>query len=355
MPLNFTVVDDPRTAYRPRQVDGLTAYWNANRGQMVDYQTGGALADRVAAMRSQQGPNPNAYVYGDSYGQIQGVEESRQRAAEQRAMQLYAMQQAAAERAQALRFSRQDAAFNQNLRLADLQRLRENSQAANDMAAARLQLAYDAETGRNDRSQNSIGAKLAQEQMRQQAKINQGLSNLSADGQSIADEWSSALSRYNDLKGTLDTFQTGYEQNAAEIAPWVSSNRLVGTGFGYAPANPQDKEAAAIAEKANQFAQARQSAKATAAELAGVVKDMDKIQSYIRDGGFQFDQRTGKLTNSNLPQAAWQVNSPMTLQPRQRRPMTEEEYQATLPDYVPAVAKPPTSVAKLGGRYIRSY
>lgn len=347
MPLNFTVVDDPRTAYIPRQVDGLTAYWNANRGQMMDYQTGGSLADRLAAMRSKQAPSPNAYVYGDSYGQIQGVEEARQRAAEQRAMQLYAMQQAAAERAQARADVNARFGFENALRKASLDQRSKEANAKNDMDFARLQLAYDNEAGRNDRAGNSIQARYAIEQQRAAAKRDAGIANLESDGRAIADEWSTALNRYNDLKGSLDEFESGYKQNADEIAPWVSSGRLTGTGFGYAPSNPNDREAAAIAEKANLFAQARNSAKATAAELAGVVKDMDKIQSAIRDGGFAFDQRTGRLTNPNLPRAAWQVNSPMTFAPT-RRPMTEDEYLATLP-----AAAAPSGIAKAGGRWVK--
>lgn len=346
MPLNFTVVDDPRTAYRPRQVDGLTAYWNANRGQMVDYQTGGALADRVAAMRSQQGPNPNAYVYGDSYGQIQGVEEARQRAAEQRAMQLYAMQQAAAERAQAR------ADMNARYNAADRLRLTAiNNQAANDAArnrlyAQNLQLTQAAEAGRNQRANAAMQNKFLLAAQKQAQDDQAYLQDLNSTGADIASSWSDALGRYNDLQSQLSEFEKGYQASAAEIAPYVSSQRVTGTGFGYTASNPKDTEAAAIAERANQFAQAKRSAASTAKELSAVVKEMDGLNAAMRQNGFQIDPRTGKLVNADLPQASWQIQS--SFASPQRQPMTEDQYLASLP-----AAKPPFGIAKAGGRWVK--
>jgi hypothetical protein len=346
MPLNFTVVDDPRTAYRPRQVDGLTAYWNANRGQMVDYQTGGALADRVAAMRSQQGPNPNAYVYGDSYGQIQGVEEARQRAAEQRAMQLYAMQQAAAERAQAR------ADLNARANAADrLRALSIGNQAANDAArnqlyAQNLKLTQAAEAGRNQRANAAMQNKFLLAQQKQAQDDQAYLQDLDSTGADLASNWSDALSRYNDLQSQLGEFEKGYQSSAAEIAPYVSTQRVSGTGFGYVATNPKDAEAAAIAERANQFAQAKRSAASTAKELAAVVKELDGLNSSMRQNGFQIDPRTGRIVNSELPQASWQIQSSFA-QP-QRQPMTEDQYLAQLP-----AAKPPSGIAKGNGRWVK--
>lgn len=90
MPFNYGTagsIRDPRMAYAPRQVDGVTAYWQANPGRMVDTQTGMPLSERLAMIRGQQPPQRD-YVYGDSYGQIQGQEQAIEQANFNRALAL---------------------------------------------------------------------------------------------------------------------------------------------------------------------------------------------------------------------------------------------------------------------------
>lgn len=90
MPFNYGTagsIRDPRMAYAPRQVDGVSAYWQANPGRMVDTQTGMPLSERLAMIRGQQ-PAQQNYVYGDSYGGVQAQEQAIQQAAFNRALAL---------------------------------------------------------------------------------------------------------------------------------------------------------------------------------------------------------------------------------------------------------------------------
>jgi hypothetical protein len=347
--LNFSVVNDPRTAYNPRVVDGLMAYWNANKGQMQDYQTGGALQPRIDAIRSQQPVNPGAYIYGDSYGQIQGVEESRRRAAEQMAMQLAQLNAAARERALARQDSNDRYDLLNQFRNSQLAQKNQSDQEKLGLLAQNLGLKQLAEQGKNDRSAAAISAKMRMASAKNAAAQADQLDQLDSEGSTLADEWSKALNRYNDLRGQVGDFEQGYAASASEIAPFVASNRVSGTGFGYTAA-PGDAEAAAIAEKANAFARAKQSAKASSQEMAALVKDMDSMQRSMQQYGYSMNPRTGAISHPDLPGSRWDLSVLPMVQPA-AAPMTEDQYLARFAS--PVSTGPKTGVAKAGGRWVK--
>lgn len=343
-----TAQADPRFQVQPRQVDGLTAYWNANRGQMMDYQTGNPLIERLSAMRANQTPDPNAFIYGDSYSGIQGVEENRARAAQQQAMQLAAMRQAAFERQQARADANDRSQLLNSFRNAQLQQTNAFNQDKNDLARQNLELRYLAEQGKNDRSGNSIAARLEAQNQKQNAKLLSDLDQTKQEGDYLAGNLSNAIMQYNQGKQDVDAVESAFEEQKTQLAPLMASGRLVGNPFGYAAASQKDAEAVAAAEIANRLAQQRQSARERSKAM---MQDAKTIDSIVTNPNYKFDPTKNVLTHQQTGMS-FPLQFPYTPQVKkaQAQPLDPET------EYLDKFASTPqvlTGPAKLGGRYIK--
>jgi hypothetical protein len=347
MPFNYgttSTFDDPRTAYVPRNVNGLTSYWNATRGQNMDFQTGNPLSERLAMIQAQQPPSGAGMIYGDSYGGIQGVEESRAARNAQIAMQLAQMRQGAFERQQARNDANQR--FNAQLDYRDalLGQQSQFNDAKNRLAAENLGLRREAEMGRNNRASDYAQMRMGIESMKNGVGVNKEFDKVDSYGSSLADQWGSAISNYNALQDELKAMDMGSDSDASAIGQAMASERIKGTPFGYSAVNPND---AAIADLANKFAKARQAYADKEYEIEQTVKEMDKIAKSGAAKGFQIAPQGVIHERSGY---GWGVNAQPQRYVKPPKAADVDPEDAYLAKFGRAV-QPPSGIAKYGGTY----
>lgn len=318
MPFNYGTagsIHDPRMAYAPRLVDGVSAYWQANPGRMVDTQTGMPLSERLAMIRGQQ-PAQQNYVYGDSYGGVQAQEQAIQQAAFNRALALEQLRRQDQARAEAR--NERNMVFNQNQQLRRdqmLQNARQN-EAYRGLRAQELDLARQREMGLDARSRSKMGNDASIARMRAAAKAQGESDEIDTYGDMFSSDLESILPAANDVAARLSTAESDdAKENAAIRAAFENGlitmdpdNKLYKPLLPTGATESQKAEAKKAASRANAFLSTGGKASETAAEFDDVTRRLDSIMSAMQKKGFYLDPNASAVIAGdreyrlNLPQ-----------------------------------------------------
>jgi hypothetical protein len=340
MPFNYGTagsIRDPRMAYAPRQVDGVTAYWQANPGRMVDTQTGMPLAERLAMIRGQQ-PAQQNYVYGDSYGQIQGQEQAIEQANFNRALALEQLRRQDQARAEAR--NERNMFFNQNQQLRRDQMLQTTKQneAYRGLRAQELDLARQREMGLGARSRSKLENDAAMARMKAAAKAQGESDEIDTYGDMFSSDLESILPAANDVAARLrsaeaddakenEVIRAAFENGLITMDP---DNKLYKPLLPSSATEAQKSEAKKAASRANAFLSTGGKASETAAEFDDLTKRLDSIMSAMQKKGFYLDPNASAVIAGdreyrlNLPRAqVLQTEAPKTSTPPPARTLPQ--------------------------------
>lgn len=322
-------IRDPRMAYAPRQVDGVTAYWQANPGRMVDTQTGVPLAERLAMIRGQQ-PAQQNYVYGDSYGGIQAQEQAIQQASFNRALALEQLRRQ--DQARADSRNERNMFFNQNQQLRRdqmLQAARQN-EAYRGLRSQEIDLARQREQGLASRSALKLNNDANIARMRTASKAQDQSDEIDTYGDMFSSDLESVLPAANDVAARLKLAEVeDMKENEATREAFENGlitkdrdNGLYKPIFASSSTEAQKADAKKAASRANAFLSTGGKASETAAEFDDLTKRLDSIMSAMQKKGFYLDPNASAVIAGdreyrlNLPRAqVLQTEAPKALIP----------------------------------------
>ena len=332
-------VADPRTVMQPQNVGGYLAYWNANRGQMQDYQTGLPLADRLAAVQSTQ-PYRGDMIYGDSYGGVQAAESGQQQALFNQAMAQEQLRQQALARQDSLRFRDQQANLDRQLRVADmLERARESNQRnAYDRGQLDRQTKLDADRRLEFTKDWENKIKLAAE--KDATKASDTLKEIKGQGAGFSSALSMAFNSLKDSEDEISAFEALKKEWMPKIATANADQKIVKTDAGYVARNGGD---AVLADMANQILDQAGSAKEAAARIRQSKNDIGALLTQARSSGFDITPDMKAVVHPQAGRFALQLPAPVS---------RAADKPKTTPPPVTKPTVPSAGVSRLGGRYI---
>lgn len=320
---------------QPQNVGGYLAYWNANRGQMQDYQTGLPLADRLAAVQSTQ-PYRGDMIYGDSYGGVQAAESGQQQALFNQAMAQEQLRQQALARQDLLRFRDQNANLDRNMRLASI--LEGARQANQRNATDREKLALQSQLGKlqDERFNAAQDDKFALAEMKQQERDAMALNDIKGQGAGLSSALSMAFNNLNDSEGELTAFEKLKKEWMPKIATASADQKIVKTDAGYVARNGGD---AVLADMANQIMEQAGSAREAAARIRQSKNDIGTLLTQARSSGFDVTPDMKAVVHPQAGRFALQLPVPVSR-------------AADKPKDQPLLRPATSGITRLGGKYI---
>lgn len=331
-------VADPRLVMQPQNVGGYLAYWNANRGQMQDYQTGLPLADRLAAVQSTQ-PYRWDMIYGDSYGGVQAAESGQQQALFNQAMAQEQLRQQALARQDSLRFRDQQANLDRQLRVADmLERARESNQRnAYDKGQLDRQVKLDADRRLEFTKDWENKIKLATE--KDATKASDTLKEIKGQGAGFSSALSMAFNSLKDSEDEISAFEALKKEWLPKIATANADQKIVKTDAGYVARNGGYEN---LADMANQIAEKSTSAREATARIRDSKNEIGKLLAQARASGFDISPDMRSVFHPQAGRFQIQLPTPVSRASDNPKPTQRPVTQPTAT----------SGVGRVGGRYI---